>query len=110
METQILMLLIVSVLFLIIVISISVLIGFLGSYAFQRKAMDENLKEISITPQGAPKSLGLLFMRMNYARIIIVITMVYGILVVVILSKPEPALISVFATLGGTSLGGLTFE
>jgi hypothetical protein len=110
METQTFSLIIVSTLFLCVVVSISLLIGILGSYAFRRKRLDNNQKEHLSTPKGAPKSLGLLFMRMNYARIIIAITMVYGILVVVILGKAEPALISVFATLGGTSIGGLSHD
>ena len=111
METQqIWILVIVSVLFLVVVVSIIILIGILGTYAFKRNSPGNGNLRNSNSPHGAPKSLGLLFMRMNFARIIIAITMVYGILVVVILGQTNSALISVFATLGGTSIGGLSYD
>ena len=111
MGTQILpMLIVVSALFLGIIISISFLVGILGRYAFRRKCPDKNSQNYIGAPQGAPRSLGLLFMRMNFARIIIALTTIYGILVAVILGNAEPALISVFATLGGASIGGLSYD
>jgi len=84
--------------------------GCLNAYTNKRKQVDESKDKIVGAPKGAPRSLGLLFMRMNFARIIIAITMVYGMLVVIILGNTEPSVISVFATLGGASIGGLSFD
>lgn len=65
METQVLMLIIISALFLCIVVCISLLIGILGRYAFYRKGIDKSHNDFVGSPVGSPKSLGLLFMRMT---------------------------------------------
>lgn len=88
-------LIIVSVVISLFLLILGFIFIFLGKLAFTKSA------------SGKPKSLGLLFNRSNFYRIIIVLAIIFALLVIVILGKENDAILTLLSTLAGVSLGGM---